>query len=100
VAPRRPRCVGKDFRWPRETKGSLRLYFGLTEDGIHGPWIELVKLKEKKDLGNQGKIDSSPGISSNALGLPPGTFFLNPIGCYATVGPRRTIGIDDALAKE
>ena len=29
---------------------SLRLYFGVTEDRIHGPWTELAKLTDKKDL--------------------------------------------------
>ncbi|MFQ5943047.1 MAG: RNA-binding domain-containing protein [Anaerolineales bacterium] len=47
----RTRGRGKSRRYDlaQALNGSTRLYFGVTEDGIHGPWLELV---EKRDLGN------------------------------------------------
>lgn len=40
----RRRKSGRGSRWDlaQETNGSVRLYFGVTEDGIHGDWKELV----------------------------------------------------------
>lgn len=40
----RKRKSGKGSRYDlaQETNGSMRLYFGVTEDGIHGDWKELI----------------------------------------------------------
>ena len=50
----RTRGKGKSRRYDlaQTVNGSTRLYFGVTEDGVHGPWTELVKHMEKKDLGS------------------------------------------------
>ncbi|HUP26863.1 MAG TPA: hypothetical protein VM409_00380 [Chloroflexia bacterium] len=30
----------------RYPDGSMRIYYGVTEDGLHGPWLELLQLAE------------------------------------------------------
>jgi hypothetical protein len=30
----------------RYPDGSLRIYYGVTEDGLHGPWLELLEMAE------------------------------------------------------
>lgn len=44
LAVMRRRKRGRGSRWDlaQETNGLVRLYFGVTEDGIHGDWKELV----------------------------------------------------------
>ncbi len=42
VLRRRKSGRGSRYDLAQETNGSVRLYFGVTEDGIHGDWKELV----------------------------------------------------------
>jgi hypothetical protein len=44
LAVLRKRGVGKSARYDlvQRQNGAIRIYFGVTDDGVHGPWRDLV----------------------------------------------------------